>query len=186
MKREIKFGEYSMWVKKKYDYDWYDWCVFVVGDDEVLSDIESVEYTLHPSFPDPVRLIKNRSDCFVLHSSGWGGFSVGIKITFADGSTGETSYFLKLGGNTWPKGTAPAAFADKDEESIYRALIHEKSRWRKMSTILSKTGLPQPRVLDLLRGLEKNNTVRKANFKSIDNQDMWGATAVVGLAPRPS
>jgi transcription initiation factor IIF auxiliary subunit len=184
MSEKIEFDEYSMFVQKKYEYDWYDWCIFVSGDAAVMSAIQSVEYTLHQSFPDPIRLVKSPSDCFALYSAGWGGFNVGVKITFTDGATAPSSYFLKLLGN-WPLGSEPPA-PSAEEQAVYRTLIHEKFRWRKMSTILSKSALPEPRVLELLRGMEAQNVVRKAYFKSVDNQDMWGATSVVGLAPRPA
>ena len=183
MTRELKFDEYSMFVQKKYEYDWYDWCVFVSGDAAVVEGIESVQYTLHPSFPDPVRLVTNRADCFPLYSAGWGGFSIGVKLTFTDGETADTSYYLKLLGE-WPRGAEPDA-PGADEQAVYQTLLHPKFRWRKMSTLLSKTGLPEPRVLEVLRRMEAENVVRKAYFKSVDNQEMWGATAVVGIAPRP-
>ncbi len=184
MKKELTFEEYSMWVQKKYEYDWYDWCVFVSGDEEVMSGIRQVKYTLHESFPDPVRTTENRENCFALYSAGWGGFAIGVNVTFADGSTDDTSYFLKLL-NKWPRGEAPSSLGG-EEKSVYETLLHEKFRWRKISTILKHTGLPEVRVLDVLRGLEAGNVVRKAYFKSVDNQEMWGATVVVGLAPRPS
>jgi hypothetical protein len=183
MTREIRFDEYSIFVQKKYEYDWYDWCVFVSGDVSLMASIESVQYTLHPSFPDPMRLVTNRAECFRLYSSGWGVFNIGIKVTFTDGETTETSYSLKLFGE-WPLGAAPET-PDADEQAVYQTLLHPKFRWRKMSTILSKTGLPEPRVLEVLRGMEAANVVRKAYFKSVDNQEMWGATSVVGIAPRP-
>jgi transcription initiation factor IIF auxiliary subunit len=181
--RKVEFDEYSMWVQKKEDYDWYDWCIFVAEDEETISAIDAIKYTLHPSFPDPIRIVKNRSNCFALFSSGWGGFSLGISVIFNDGSKQETSFFLKLL-NNWPRKNSPARFGDDDEKLVYNALLDEKYRWRKHSTILSRTGLPQARVENVLSQLEIDNFARKAYFKSIDNQELWGATSVVGIAPK--
>ena len=46
----IRFSSYSMKVEKKYDDDWYDWCVFVDEKEDVIDSIKYVEYTLHPTF----------------------------------------------------------------------------------------------------------------------------------------
>jgi len=183
--KQMILDTYSMWIQKKYDYNWYEWCVFVLGTEEELAAIESIKYTLHPSFPEPVRVIKNRSNCFALFSSGWGAFTLGVEATFTDGSTSNMTHFVDLL-KSWPRGAMPAAFGDDDEKSVYQSLIHEKYRWRKMSTIVSKTSLTEERVLEVLRGLEESDLARKSYIKSVDNQDMWGATAVVGITPRPS
>lgn len=67
----------------------WDWSVFIVSDDKNLEEVKCVEYTLHPTFPKPVRMICNRGSTpgrgFFLNSNGWGTFNVGIKVIFKDG-----------------------------------------------------------------------------------------------------
>lgn len=110
------------------------------------------------------------------------GFSIAITVKFIDGSTNKTSYFLKLLGG-WPQKAAPEVFDSTDSKNVYEALIHEKYRWRKVSTVIKQTNLPESKVLGVLKKLEQENLVRKAYFQSVDNKDLWGATAVVGISP---
>src|SRR5437899_8571127 len=82
----IRFRNYSMFTEKKYDRNWYEWCVFVDSDREVVDRINAVEYKLHPTFPDPVRLITQKENRFALFSSGWGGFLIKTRVIFEDGA----------------------------------------------------------------------------------------------------
>lgn len=66
--------------------DQWNWAVWVDGSPEQLDAIESVEYTLHPTFPKPVRIVQERSTKFRLESSGWGGFLIRANIMRKDGS----------------------------------------------------------------------------------------------------
>lgn len=67
----------------------WDWTVFIVSDDKTLSEVECVEYTLHPTFPNPVHEVCNKGSTsgrgFFLNASGWGTFSIGVKVIFRDG-----------------------------------------------------------------------------------------------------
>jgi transcription initiation factor IIF auxiliary subunit len=51
-----------------------------------LDRIRCVEYTLHPSFPNHVRLVCTRQNGFELTARGWGTFTVLIRLLFKDGS----------------------------------------------------------------------------------------------------
>ena len=68
---------------------------------------------------------------------------------------------------------------------VYKALIHEKHRWRKVDTLLKETDFIRDRVSEALSRLENDGLARKAYFQSVDNKDLWGATSVVGRSPRP-
>jgi transcription initiation factor IIF auxiliary subunit len=48
----------------------YDWTVFIVAEKAVLSGIKAVEYTLHPTFPNPVR--QSRGPDFAITANGCG------------------------------------------------------------------------------------------------------------------
>ena len=79
------------------DKDWWDWSVWLEGTSQELDAIESVIYRLHPTFPDPVQVIRDRSTNFRLSSSGWGGFTIYIQLQYADGKSEKLSHELVLG-----------------------------------------------------------------------------------------
>ena len=70
--------------KRRRNEDWWDWEIFLEGDEIELNEIEYVEYTLHETFPNPIRRIYDRSNGFKLETSGWGIFTIYIRIHFKD------------------------------------------------------------------------------------------------------
>ena len=51
----------------------WDSKMFVEGDCDTLKQIDCVEYTLHPTFPDPVRKVCSQPETkFALSNNGWG------------------------------------------------------------------------------------------------------------------
>jgi len=66
------------------------------GSPEQLDAVESVEYTLHPTFPKPVRLVQERSTKFRLESSGWGSFLLRANLARKDGSVVPATLKLDL------------------------------------------------------------------------------------------
>ena len=79
--------------------DRWSWTVFVVAPRSVLNQIQCVEYTLHPTFPNPIRRVCVRgkdSQAFALSSNGWGEFTIGVRIFYQDGTKQTLSYPLKL------------------------------------------------------------------------------------------
>jgi hypothetical protein len=68
------------------DQTW-DWTVFINADQNTLSNVRCVEYTLHPTFPNPTRTVcDDPANHFALSARGWGTFEIKIKIIFKDGS----------------------------------------------------------------------------------------------------
>jgi hypothetical protein len=51
------------------------------------------------------------------------------------------------------------------------------------STARDRIGITD-KVLSILVDLETQDLVRKSPFFSIDGKEMWGATAIVGIAPK--
>ena len=92
----VRFNNYAKKVGRRGDYEWYQWKVFVDEDDAVLDRIDFVLYLLHQSFPNPMRLVKDRKSKFTLESSGWGSFMMNITVRYKDGTEEETQYFLDL------------------------------------------------------------------------------------------
>ena len=74
----------------------YDWTIHILAEESVLNAIDRVEYTLHPSFPNPVRVVDNRENNFALTSNGWGEFNVFIRVIFTDGSERYLKHRLSL------------------------------------------------------------------------------------------
>lgn len=98
----IKLKNYAKEAEPRKGSRWFDWKVFVAGSPEELESIEEVKYTLHPTFPQPVRIQKDRSNIFALQSSGWGEFTIRADIRFKDGHTETSTHWLDLGA-TWPR-----------------------------------------------------------------------------------
>jgi transcription initiation factor IIF auxiliary subunit len=97
----IHFDNYAKKVGRRGDHDWYQWMVFVDENDNVLNKIEHVQYLLHRTFPNPLRISDDRKSKFALESSGWGSFTVYITVRFKDGTEEEERYFLDLS-KEWP------------------------------------------------------------------------------------
>ena len=75
---------------------WWEWGVYIEGAPGELDRIRCVEYTLHPTFPNPVRVVCARSRRFELTARGWGTFTVEIKLMLKDGSLLRLSHPLEL------------------------------------------------------------------------------------------
>ena len=101
--RSVKIRRDSIYTKNtstRVNKDRWDWTVFIVGDSSTLNEIKCVEYTLHPTFPDPVRKICTKGSTsgrgFFLSSNGWGTFIIKVKIMFKDGDVREFKHQLRF------------------------------------------------------------------------------------------
>jgi hypothetical protein len=83
---------------------WWKWSVWIEGEARELAAVDHVEYTLHATFPDPVRTVRNRRAGFRLESSGWGEFELYARIVSKDGSVRRLKHWLTLDGGA---ATAP-------------------------------------------------------------------------------
>ena len=182
--KNIIFNSYSMLDKIQDGDKWYDWCIFVDEDKSVIDSIVSVQYTLHPSFPNPVRVSTDKYNRFVLYSGGWGGFNIQIEVVFTNGDKYSTVYYLRLHDDNWPKIYLNTDDFDEETIKVYNAMFHEKYKSRKIDTIVKITELEQSVVENILEILQEKNIVRKQYFKTVDNKDIWGATAVLGISPK--
>jgi transcription initiation factor IIF auxiliary subunit len=97
----VNFSNYIRKVGKRGENDWYEWRVFVEDGEDVLDKIDHVEYLLHPTFPNPRRLVYDRQSRFALNGSGWGQFTIKIRVTYSNGEAESTSYFLDFN-KSWP------------------------------------------------------------------------------------
>lgn len=61
----------------------YNWRIYIDTSSTVLNTIESVQYTLHPTFRQP-NVYGNPSDHFSYSALGWGEFNVIVRIKYRD------------------------------------------------------------------------------------------------------
>ncbi len=88
--------------KSKIKDDYWDWTIFINAPEDVLERIEYVEYELHPTFINPMRIVNQRSSgpyAFPLNSSGWGTFTVKIKVYYNDGTYQRLAHSLVFKAN---------------------------------------------------------------------------------------
>lgn len=81
---------------KQIEQGWWEWGIYVDGANTELDRIRCVEYTLHPTFPNSVRVICDRAKRFQLVARGWGTFTVGIKVMLKDNSVYQLSHALEF------------------------------------------------------------------------------------------
>lgn len=77
----LRLAQETKWVRT----DWWKWSVWLEGDPGELRNVRSVTYTLHPTFPNPVREVTNRRAKFRLDSAGWGDFTLSACVHLASG-----------------------------------------------------------------------------------------------------
>ena len=78
---------------------YWTWTVFIKAPEEVLSQVQCVQYTLHPTFADPVREVCERgstSQAFPLTATGWGTFLIPVRVTLKNGRSQELSHQLRF------------------------------------------------------------------------------------------
>ncbi len=92
----IKAGNTARFTGRVDGQDRWDWTIFIDADQTALSRIQCVEYTLHESFPDPVRTICNAGNKFALSSNGWGTFTIKVRLLMKDGSQRMLNHDLKF------------------------------------------------------------------------------------------
>lgn len=184
MIEEIKFTNYSKISNSKNANDLrFDWCVFMEADTRVLDRIEYVKYILHPTFINPERISKNKKERFAIYSNGWGTFSIKIEVVFKNKEIYKTDYYLVLKENAWPTKNIRNSSLDIDSSRIYSIISDSNFDWRKKSTIALKSHFSKELLEKCLDNLEHLNFIRKAHYKSIDNQELYGVTSKVGIHP---
>lgn len=75
----------------------WSWKIFIQGSDNELEQVKCVEYTLHPTFPNPLQTICDKGQIeypFALDATGWGTFEIKIKILLKDGRFLNTTHTL--------------------------------------------------------------------------------------------
>ncbi len=104
----IRLNNYAKPMGKRGKLEYYKWLTFVDEPREKLQEIQSVLYTLHPTFPEPNQVRTNPNDNFALETGGWGEFNILVTVRYKDGREEHTQYHLNLS-KPWPKESQPAA-----------------------------------------------------------------------------
>jgi NTE family protein len=64
--------------------DFWHWSAWIEGPDDELDRVEQVVYTLHHTFPNPIRTVTDRRTKFRLETEGWGVFRLYATIVYDD------------------------------------------------------------------------------------------------------
>jgi transcription initiation factor IIF auxiliary subunit len=179
--------QYCRFVRETHDFRIHAFCLYIDATTAELNDVDEVEYTLHPSFPDPVRTSNDRSHAFAIQSEAWGSFNTYVRILTKKGEIIRLQHGLVLEEDNWPMGDELVKFSSEIERSIYSALSDRKWDWRKLSTVARRAGVTAEDARAVLAGLERKGAARKAAYVHfIDKEELWGATYIVGLLPQPA
>jgi TIR domain/YEATS family len=81
---------------RQVDSDRWEWAVWVEGTKEELDDIASVEYTLHPTFSNPMRVVDDRRSKFRLEESGGAEFELRARVDLKTGRSKMLKQWLEL------------------------------------------------------------------------------------------
>jgi hypothetical protein len=73
------------------------WAVWLEGSDAELERVDHVEYLLHPTFPEPVQVRRNRQNKFRLEATGWGEFTISARIRHKEGTEAVMRHLVRLG-----------------------------------------------------------------------------------------
>lgn len=74
----------------------WEWAVWLLGDEETLDAVKTVEYQLHSTFARPNVQISDRSSSFRLNGSGWGGFLIRAQVDMKNGDRHHLRHQLRL------------------------------------------------------------------------------------------
>jgi NTE family protein len=64
--------------------DYWHWSAWIEGPDEELDRVKQVVYTLHHTFPSPIRTVTDRQSKFRLETEGWGVFRLYATVVHDD------------------------------------------------------------------------------------------------------
>lgn len=77
----------------------WQWTIFIKGSDDAIKQVQCVEYTLHPTFQNPVQTVCQRGSAdhaFPYTAIGWGTFTVKIRVIANNGYEKQLTHALKF------------------------------------------------------------------------------------------
>jgi transcription initiation factor IIF auxiliary subunit len=129
--------------------DWWRMWMWLEGSKEELDQIDHVVYALDPTFPNPVRTVKDRESKFRLDTSGAGEFRIHAKAVTKDGMNIPIKYDLKLSGGqeAW---TQEIKYDDKGKTSI-RQVEHDFHSVKTQTHELDLPGIDLEEIINLIK-----------------------------------
>lgn len=76
--------------------NFWKWSVWIDAPEKDLNQIESVTYTLDPSFSQTVQVMTNRAQNFRLEASGYSEFRIDVKVKRKNGKISKAMHWLEL------------------------------------------------------------------------------------------
>jgi len=157
---QLRLKNSSAWQGK----DRWKWSVWIEAKQESIEQIDRVEYVLHPTFPNPVRVVTNRASNFRLESKGWGEFMIHANVITKRGRTVRLNHWLKLSG----------------AESVDEGQGQQKE---KPSVFLAYSKADYPLAAELLRFLEARGLeVLSENQLRADEPIEYAVRSLIGRA----
>jgi transcription initiation factor IIF auxiliary subunit len=90
----------SLRIRNKWQYkgnDRWDWEAFLEDEGTgELDRVESVEYVLHPTFPNPIRRVNTPQNQFALRTNGWGTFQLKAFVNLKGGKRVKLTHELEM------------------------------------------------------------------------------------------
>lgn len=81
MIKKYKFGPYNFkLIIEKVAKDWYEWKLSLDEPSQNLAEIDRVEYILHPTYKNRIRVINNPKGGFLFEFAGYDGFNMPVNI----------------------------------------------------------------------------------------------------------
>jgi hypothetical protein len=157
---QLRLKHSSAWQGK----DRWKWSVWIEAKQESIEQIDRVEYVLHPTFPNPVRVVTNHASNFRLESKGWGEFMIHANVITKRGRTVRLNHWLKLSGG----------------ESVDEGQGQQKE---KPSVFLAYSKADYPLAAELLRFLEARGLeVLSENQLRADEPIEYAVRSLIGRA----
>jgi len=80
--------------------NWWRWAIWLDGTPAEMDSTTSVKWILHPTFPQPIRVISDSKTKFRLDGTGWGEFTVNAEINLTSGEVVKKRHWLRFRGTT--------------------------------------------------------------------------------------
>jgi transcription initiation factor IIF auxiliary subunit len=75
---------------------YWKWSVWIEGASGEIETVTSVEWRLHPTFPNPIRRVTDKTTNFRLDTSGWGVFLIHASVYLEGGEIEKLQHYLQL------------------------------------------------------------------------------------------
>ena len=136
---EYKIGQSSATDSKVKGY--FKWAIWIEPGTSQLSEIASVEYLLHPTFKNRLRMVTDAATKFRLESKGWGEFLVEITIVKKNNEQLRLTHWLTLE-EDYTTVEENAENRDFEEKKVYISYSKIDSRRAKMlESLLTDLGM---------------------------------------------